>query len=313
MGFRMKTTTYTPAFFLVHKNQTIKITGKTVIGRNQGSVVLEDNDLLSSMHCELNMSATQITIKDLNSSNGVYINKSRILANEDIELHVGDVVKLGRDDYMVFSDEKDVKKFAPPPDRRKEGRPENLYTFRNFLTFYSANKTYRSLYFVMVLLAIVSSFMHLNLDVPIPEHLDFLHKLYSEQILYAGIRLVFIVWLFSIVHSLAMVLYLNRNPVRRLAGVAIYLSVLLNVANFNNGPLAGFKSYLVERDSLQNMKIDTSAITHLKNMTMRQAYFTRAYSFTTIKIPNEKREILKNDFNQIMSKADRDIKKISLN
>ena len=309
----MKTTTYTPAFYLVHKNQTIKITEKTIIGRIQGNVILEDNDLLSSMHCELNMSATHLTIKDLNSSNGVIINKTRILTNEDIELHVGDVVKLGRDEFMVLSDEKDVKKFAPPPDRRKERRPENLYTFRNFLTFYSANKTYRSLYFVMVLLAIVSSFMHLKVDVPVPEHLEFLNKLYSEQIIYGGIRLVFVVWLFSLVHSLGMVLYLNRNPIRQFVGVALYLTLLFNVANFNNGPMGEFKSYMVERESLLNLKNDHSAITHLKNITTRQAKLTRAYSFTSMKVTKDKREVLKNDFNEVMSIADGEIKKISLN
>lgn len=313
MGFRMKTTTYAPAYFLVHKELVIKITNKTVIGRSQGDVILEENHLLSSKHCLLRPTPTQVFIRDLSSTNGVYINKSKILPEEDIELQIGDVVKLGNDEYIFLNDERDVKKIAPPPDRRKGARPENLYTFKNLINFYSANKLYRSIYFAMILAAIVSSFMHLRVDVQVPGHLTFLGKLYSEQILYSGIRLVFLVWMISILHSLGMVLYLNRHPVRQGIGMSVYFLVLFNVANFNNGPMGELKSYLVERDALENLKKDTSAITHLKNITSKKSTLTAAFNITLLKLPSEQKVILKEDYNTIMAKADKEIKKISLN
>jgi hypothetical protein len=313
MGFRMKTTTFTPAYFLVHKELVIKIITKTVIGRSQGDVILEDNHLLSSKHCLMRPTPTQMFIRDLSSTNGVFVNKSKIHPEHDIELHVGDVIKLGNDEYILLNDEKEVKKMVPPPDRRKGARPENLYTFKNLKNFYSANKLYRTLYFAMILAAIVSSILHLNMDVQVPVHLNFLNKLYSEQILYSGIRLVFMVWMISILHSLGMVLYLNRHPVRQGIGMGLYFVVLLNVANFNNGPMGEFKSYLVERDGLENLKIDTSAITHLKNITSKQSTLTTAFNMTLLKLPNEQKIILRNDFNDIMIKADKEIKKISLN
>lgn len=313
MGFRMKTTTFTPAYYLVHKELVIKITTKTIIGRSQGDVILEENHLLSAKHCLIRPTPTQMFIRDLSSTNGVFINKSKILPEEDIEIQVGDVVKLGNDEYILLNDEKEVKKLVPPPDRRKGARPKNLYTFQNLINFYSANKLYRSLYFAMILAAVVSSFMHLNVDVQVPGHLDFLGRLYSEQILYSGIRLVFMVWLISVLHSLGMVLYLNRHPVRQGIGMGLYFVVLFNVANFNNGPMGEFKSYLVERDALENLKIDSSAITHLKNITSKQTTLTTAYNLTLLKLPLDQKAILKNDYDNIMTKADKEIKKISLN
>lgn len=313
MGFRMKTSVLTPAYFLVNKDLVIKITKHSVLGRSQGDFILEENHLLSAIHCEIRPTLTQVFIKDKSSTNGVFVNKSKILPEEEIELSVGDVVKLGSDEYILLNDEKEVKKLVPPADRRKGRRPDNLYTFKNLMNFYSANKLYRTIYFLVVLTAIASSFINLKVDVQVPTHLDFLSKLYSEQIIYSGIRLIFMVWLVSLLHSLGMVLYLNRNPVRQGVGLALYFICLFNIANFIHGPMGEFKGYLVERDAIKNLKIDASAITHLKNITNKQSALTSAYNFTLIKLPDEQRAVLKNDYTEIMVKADKEIKKISLN
>lgn len=309
----MNTIAFTPAFFLVHKDLVIKITKKTIIGRSQGDVILEDNTLLSAAHCEIRMNSTECFIKDLKSTNGVYINQSRILPDEEVELHVGDKVKLGNTEYIFFADEKEVKKAVPPPDRRKGSRPENLYTLKNIINFYSANSIYRGIYFVTLSIAVVSAFLHLKVDTQVPLHLDFLNKLYSEQIIFSGIQLVFMVWLLSLIHSLGMVLYLNRNPVRQGMGLAIYFVFLFNVANFINGPMGDLKGYLVEREAIENLKIDTSAISHLKNITAKKAALTQAYNVTLKKLPKEQQDVLGKDFREVIQKADHEIKKISLN
>ena len=309
----MKTKILTPVYFLVHKDLVLKITKNSSLGRSQGDFILEDNHLLSSIHCEFRPTMTQLFIVDKSSTNGVYINNQKILPEQAAEVHPGDLVKLGQDEYRMLIDDKEVKRLVPPPDRRKGARPENLYTFKNLLNFYSANKIYRSLYFIIILSTIVSSFVNLQMSVQIPSHLDFLGKLYTEQIILSGIRLIFIVWFLSLLHSFAMVLYLNRNPFRQVMGVALYFVCLFNVANFIHGPMGEFKGYLVEREQLQQIQIDSSAITHLKNITSKQASLTTAYQLTLKKLPDEQKTILKKDFTDVMLKADQEIKKISLN
>ena len=309
----MKTKTYTPTFFFANKELVIKIDKKTVIGRSQGDVILEENSLLSAIHCVVRPTLTELFIKDLNSSNGVFVNRAKIPVDQEVPLQVGDVVKIGSDDYIMFNDAKEVKKAVPGPDRRKNARPRNLYTFKNLTNFYSASGFYRGVYLLMLIVAIASSFLHLKIDAQTPEHLDFLTKLYSEQIIYSGIRLVFIVWFASLLHSFAMVLYFNRNPLRQGMSLVAYFAFLFVMNDFSNGPLGEFKSYLVERESIQNLKIDSKAIVHLKNITNHQATLTRAYGFTVKKLPEDKQLILKQDYQSVMAKADAEIKKISLN
>ncbi len=64
----------------------------TVIGRDEACDLQLLRGSLSRRHCELRLSRSQITVKDLDSSNGTYVNGRRI---EETRLVDGDKLTIG--------------------------------------------------------------------------------------------------------------------------------------------------------------------------------------------------------------------------
>lgn len=309
----MKTAIYTPNFFLVKKGFVIKITTKTVIGRSEGDVVLEDDELLSSIHCEINPKLLEATIKDLNSTNGVYVNKQKIFPGTDFKLNVGDVVRIGSDDYVLYDNEKAVKKLNPPEDRRRHPRAENLYSFGNLLNFFSASNFFRFIYLAICLATLVSVFMNIHLEMVVPKKLEMLTKIYSDQILFSGLKLIFLVWVLSLVHSLALHLYFNRNPLRIILSLVPYFVIVFLVVDFSTGPLGGIKSYIVERQHIENFIPGKKAIVELKKIVLHQEKIAKAYAFTKDKLNLEEQKILDQDYKILQDKIVSDIGKLNKN
>lgn len=309
----MKTKTFTPSFFLAHKDMVIKITTRTVIGRSKGDVVLEDDSLLSGTHCELKPTVTDLYIKDLNSTNGVIVNDQKIAAGHEHKLNLLDNVKIGNTTYIVLNDEKEVKKIAPPLNKRKYPRPENLYTLKNVLNFYAASAGFKYTYVTMIFLAMVTTFLNMKLDVVIPEHLEFMRKIYSEQIIVSGLELIFIVWFVSFLHSFGMVLFFNRNPVRKIAGLVIYFLILFKAGDFLYGPMGGFKKYMVEREKISTSQKDSRAIVQLRSIVERQESLKKSFELIRYKLNKDQRAILTKDYDENMAKLEKEIAKLNPN
>src|SRR5690606_29212487 len=123
-----------------------------------------------------------LVVKDLGSTNGVFLNRERIPMNEERLMKPGDQLRFGGQDYVFCDNEEDVKKIDVPPNRRKYPRPENLYDLENFLTFFHAPYLFRGLYVFTILGALGSFFYHLELTEEVPKHLSFLSSFYSEKI-----------------------------------------------------------------------------------------------------------------------------------
>lgn len=72
-----------------------------VIGRNPSvcTLLIGGDNSLSGSHCEVYFCKDEFYIKDLNSSNGTKVNG--IPLGGDFILHSGDIVKLGRNEYIV--------------------------------------------------------------------------------------------------------------------------------------------------------------------------------------------------------------------
>ncbi|WP_242874828.1 MULTISPECIES: type VII secretion protein EssC [Clostridium] len=69
--------------FIIHKNT------KLVVGRSDDCDIIFENEFVSSHHAEINISEKSISIKDLNSSNGTFVNGFRV---EQDKLNPGDVI-----------------------------------------------------------------------------------------------------------------------------------------------------------------------------------------------------------------------------
>lgn len=72
-----------------------------VIGRDSACQIRIPTDAVSRRHCELSQESGQLTIKDLGSSNGTFVNKRRITQSE---LVAGDIISVGPVVFVVRAD-----------------------------------------------------------------------------------------------------------------------------------------------------------------------------------------------------------------
>jgi pSer/pThr/pTyr-binding forkhead associated (FHA) protein len=69
------------------------------IGRATGAEFILDAPLVSRLHCQLSSSSTAIQVKDLDSTNGTFVNDKRVAGSA--ELRPGDVLRVGRVELKV--------------------------------------------------------------------------------------------------------------------------------------------------------------------------------------------------------------------
>lgn len=74
-----------------------------VIGKNASVVdgVVSFNKMISRVHCKINKRGGQITITDLQSANGTYVNRVRLQPNQPNPIKNGDIIRLANSDFQV--------------------------------------------------------------------------------------------------------------------------------------------------------------------------------------------------------------------
>jgi pSer/pThr/pTyr-binding forkhead associated (FHA) protein len=68
------------------------------IGRSPGAEFIVDAALVSRLHCQLTATTDRLQVKDLDSTNGTFVNGKRV---QDADLHEGDILSIGRVDLVV--------------------------------------------------------------------------------------------------------------------------------------------------------------------------------------------------------------------
>jgi pSer/pThr/pTyr-binding forkhead associated (FHA) protein len=68
------------------------------IGRSPGAEFIVDAALVSRLHCQLTATADALQVKDLDSTNGTFVNGRRVKA---AELREGDRLSVGRLELVV--------------------------------------------------------------------------------------------------------------------------------------------------------------------------------------------------------------------
>jgi hypothetical protein len=307
----MKTKVYHPIFFLVNKDQVIKVDRKLTLGRTEGDIVFESDHLLSSVHCELNPMLMEMYIKDLESTNGVYVNRQKIFAGSEVKLSPGDLITIGSLDYTLYDSEKKYKTDFPPFDRRKTSRPENLYSPQNLMTFFSAPALFKISYFLMIVLAGISFSLNLRLEIPLPPELSFLDRFYSDQIVFSGIKMIVLVWLVSFIHSFLLYVYFNRSPLRKGISLAVYFALLFSSIDFAHGPLSEIKSYAKNRRLIESIEFNGKAILHLKMITRLEKKYSASFRKIKDQLNFEQRDILQADYKSMIRKIDSEMIKLN--
>ena len=86
---------------LLFGNKTIPLVSKITIGRDSSNDISINNQLCSRRHAVIQKIKDGFFISDLGSTNGTYINGSRIKADQWIRLKRGDVITVGKAEIIM--------------------------------------------------------------------------------------------------------------------------------------------------------------------------------------------------------------------
>jgi hypothetical protein len=87
-------------FWLEHGAQNIELRPGTLsVGRSSGCNIVLDDNLVSRRHAELVVTDTSVSVRDLASVNGVYVNSRRI--NESMNAKDGDRIQIGQHEFKL--------------------------------------------------------------------------------------------------------------------------------------------------------------------------------------------------------------------
>jgi len=95
--------------------------GEYILGRSPYCSIVVSNALASRQHCAVRMVAEGLSITDLNSRNGTFVNGERI--SEQRLLSAGDVIRVGSDSIEVMISRGEVERPAvamPGPHQRHD-------------------------------------------------------------------------------------------------------------------------------------------------------------------------------------------------
>ena len=96
------------------------VTGRPIIiGRGEGSTLLMTDSSISLNHAKITKRQGKVYIKDLDSSNGVFVNGKRISTAKSMNITPGDEIKIGVNIFHLeeSTDDADTEKtmIIPPP------------------------------------------------------------------------------------------------------------------------------------------------------------------------------------------------------
>jgi pSer/pThr/pTyr-binding forkhead associated (FHA) protein len=87
-------------FWLEHEGQNVELRrGTLVVGRSSGCHLVLEDSMVSRRHAELIVTDETLTVKDLGSVNGLYVNARRLEGSQ--RLKEGDSLQIGQREFVV--------------------------------------------------------------------------------------------------------------------------------------------------------------------------------------------------------------------
>ena len=74
-----------------------------VIGKNAAMVdgAVSFNKLISRVHCQIDRRGNEVTVTDLESANGTFVNRVKLIPRKPAVIHNGDVIRMANSDFQV--------------------------------------------------------------------------------------------------------------------------------------------------------------------------------------------------------------------
>jgi pSer/pThr/pTyr-binding forkhead associated (FHA) protein len=89
-------------FWLEHDGQNIELRrGNLLVGRSSGCQLVVEDSMVSRRHAELIVTDDSVTVKDLGSVNGLYVNARRVEGSQ--RMKEGDTLQIGQREFVLRS------------------------------------------------------------------------------------------------------------------------------------------------------------------------------------------------------------------
>jgi len=89
------------ASYLMLGNKRINLVAQITIGRENDNSVVVDSKLVSRHHCMIQKIKDAYFLKDCGSTNGTFVNGTKIPADKYIRLNIGDKISLGSVNLVI--------------------------------------------------------------------------------------------------------------------------------------------------------------------------------------------------------------------
>lgn len=96
LGRRLDKLRKAEIMYLYHGSSRVPVLDQLTIGRSKDNVIVVDDGLASRHHALVHKIKNAYYIKDLASTNGVYVNGEKIPEDKYLRLTQGDIIKIGR-------------------------------------------------------------------------------------------------------------------------------------------------------------------------------------------------------------------------
>ena len=102
LGKRLSKIKKTDTRAIVFQGQKIPLVSKITLGRDRKNNIVVDDKMVSRIHCLIQKIKEDYFIKDLDSSNGTFVNTMKVPANKYVKLQKGDIICLGKTELTIL-------------------------------------------------------------------------------------------------------------------------------------------------------------------------------------------------------------------
>lgn len=290
-----KTQALQPKFYLVSSDQTLCITHRMKLGRTTGDFVLNDNKL-SSLHCEFSPQLLNLYIKDLKSTNGVFVNKQKIFPDSQYKLESGDRLLIGSSEYILYDNDEDARiaEILSKENGDDLSKSSNQLLVRNK----AFKKEWFALYAMLLISTLVSFVFNLQLEIPVPKSLDLLSELYGDLIFFKGLKGILTVAGICTFHAVVLK-YTAISRFYQIVVAAILLASFFFLMNLQLGPVWYVKQYLISRTIVMKENTNVTAIIRLKELIEAENDLNVSYKRIINKLSYEESKVLEKDYQEL--------------
>jgi pSer/pThr/pTyr-binding forkhead associated (FHA) protein len=101
IGKRLDQIKKTDSLSILFDGKKIPLVSVIKVGRDRSNDIVLDDKLVSRNHALIQKIKSDYFIKDLNSSNGTFVNKQKVPKNKYIKLKQTDVIRIGKTDLVM--------------------------------------------------------------------------------------------------------------------------------------------------------------------------------------------------------------------